>query len=63
LATRHAGHRARGVEHDEHVGLMKLALDDDQGIDTRLGIRNCKARPAERDRQGRNWQAKRASSA
>jgi hypothetical protein len=39
LSTRHAGHRARGVEHDEHVCLVKLPFDHNQGIDARLGDR------------------------
>jgi hypothetical protein len=29
----HARHRARGVEHDQHVGFVELPFDDDEGID------------------------------
>jgi hypothetical protein len=37
LAARHAGHRARGIEHDEHIGFADLALDDHQRVDPRVG--------------------------
>ena len=37
LAARYAVHRARGIEHDEHVGFTDLAFDDHQRIDPRIG--------------------------